>query len=193
MRLFIAIELSSEARAELERVQSQLKHRGFSELSYTKPEQLHLTLKFLGEIDEQKAGILISCLNTVALANEPFSLCLAATGFFPERGTPRVVWVSVEGPAEPGALLKVWRDSEKECIRAGFPAEDRPFSPHITLARVKDQFGAKRLPKVLSEVSVAKIEMKIEDVKLFQSVLKPTGAVHTIIHEARFSTLIKPY
>src|SRR3954447_24958676 len=138
MRLFIAIELSEDVRAQLARVQNVLK-LVLPKASYTKPENLHVTLKFLGETDAKKQGQLVESLamiRTEAVRLEPEKV-----DCFPNRGPVRIVTSALGGSVKP--LRALHEAIEQRCKFLGYEREQRAFRPHVTLARARPVLPAR--------------------------------------------------
>jgi len=171
MRLFIAIELPEDVKRILGRMCSDIPGA-----RWVAPEQLHLTLSFLGELDEAAMKRLDGELAGIQAPG--FDLHFAGTGCFPNRRQPRVLWVGLEPEPLLNSLAALVR---KAVLACDIPQEDRPFSAHITLARLKfpashevaaflDQSQKQKLPTV-----------SVREFVLFQSRLTPDGAIHTPI------------
>lgn len=169
-RLFVAIELPEWVKAELSGLSF-----GLPNTNWVPDEQLHLTLRFIGEVDKVQFEEIAQALTEVQL--DPFDLVLEGVGTFPPRGTPTVLWVGVE-KSEP--LLQLRRRVDSALNQAGVPPEGRKFSPHITLARLKDA-PMSRLGPFLTGHALYKLEpFEIEEFHLFSSQLTSKGAIHTL-------------
>jgi len=174
-RLFFALELSAELRAELSHLQSRGERRLAGRMRLSAPEQLHLTLRFLGEVSEPAAGFLMMSLPAALLSSAPFELELAGSGCFPPTGTPRVWWA---GLANSTALEKLVEQLETLVRRAGLPAPDHPFSPHITLARLAGAPGIEALRSTLEGLTPRPLHQRVEQVNLMESQRGPAGSVY---------------
>ena len=179
MRLFVAVELSDEARRAVASEQERLRTllgASASGLRWVQPEHLHLTMVFLGEIDERRVPPVVEAVERPAAA-APFTMSLGGIGVFPARGAPRAVWIAVGEGKDP--LIRVQQEIAGRLAAAGVVLDDRPFNPHLTLARWKDGGkGADR--RRLTEGSggtVARTE--VTSVTLFQSRLSSTGPTYT--------------
>ncbi|HHW14226.1 MAG TPA: RNA 2',3'-cyclic phosphodiesterase [Firmicutes bacterium] len=134
LRVFIAVDLPSSLQGRLGSVAERL-HGLPGDARWVSAAHLHLTLRFLGELEPASVELVKETVGRVASRHRPFSLALGGLGLFPERGAPNVVWVGVDaGRAE---LMALQRDLERELELSGFPPEDRPFTPHLTLARLR--------------------------------------------------------
>jgi 2'-5' RNA ligase len=178
MRLFIAIPLSVEIKKALADCQEILKPK-ISGAKWVEPEGIHLTVKFLGETNERRVGDIAACCQRVVEAVEPFQISLSGIGGFPNLVIPRVIWVGISEGKE--AVCQIARDLEASLKEIGFPKEARPFSPHLTLARIK---FPKRVSLIASEPEIRK--MKASSIQLIQSTLTPKGATYQVLKEIRF-------
>ncbi len=177
MRTFIAIEMTAEVKAGMKELQDKLRKSG-ADVAWTRPEGVHLTLKFLGEVDAATVERLGDALEEAVKGSRPFTLEVRGTGVFPTPKSPRVVWVGLEGGID--ALAALYEKVEAVCEGLGFAREGRPFKPHITLGRVKSLRGRESLMKALAgfeHVELGKIDA--EAVSVMKSELKPSGAVYT--------------
>lgn len=155
--------------------------RSFRGVSWVKPESIHLTIKFLGEIDDAKVRAVAAGLEKAAQGIGPFNLELEGVGAFPNNRAPRVIWAGIKKCIE---LEKLQQNVEKSLASIGFEAEDRPFTPHLTLCRIKSAEDGRALGKLLSEVRPeAKAAFPVTSFAFIKSVLKPSGAEYTPIRE----------
>ena len=180
MRTFIAIDLESGLKTALQGLIWTLKTTG-ADVRWTQTNGLHLTLKFLGEIDEEKSAVVKRTLRDVAGRHASFPLRLEGTGAFPGEHNPRVLWA---GFAAETGLLVFQDELERELEREGFPREERAFHPHLTLGRVK---GPVRVRDAMLELEKHRRdslgEMTVHKVALFESRLRPEGAEYRILAE----------
>ena len=189
MRAFIAIEISEEIKDTLGQIESHLKYAG-ADVKWVKPEIAHLTLKFLGEIDEKKAGEVRAALDGVARSMRQFEVTLKDIGAFPKIEHPRVIWVGLDKGA--GQALALASAVDEALVKTGFAKEERPFSPHITIGRVRSPLNKDKLKEKMASASSA-FQLssvpahKVGSVVLFQSTLTPQGPIYTKIYEPRFT------
>ncbi len=183
MRTFIAIELDEEIKERLYFFLLELK-RISQNIKWVKKEAMHLTLKFLGEIKEEKRIKIESILETVSNKFSPFPVRLQGTGTFPPgKKNPRVIWVRIE---ENQSLKSLQAELEDELEKLGFPKEKREFHPHLTLGRVKaPSYLGGLLTQLERERETLFGEMKAHKITFFQSILKPTGAEYKALSEFR--------
>ncbi len=174
MRLFVAINLPEEERARLEQEVRALRGARLP-VRWVAADALHLTLKFLGEVPDARVGEIEHALKEVAGAFAPFRLELRGLGAFPNPRSPRVVWVGVHAPAELGRLAGA---VEEAMAGLGFPRENRPFSPHLTLGRAERDArpGDFRPLAALAERFTFRAEVEARSADLMRSHLSPRGA-----------------
>lgn len=181
LRSFIAIDLSEPVSAELAEFQRELKKCG-PDVRWTRPENIHLTLKFLGDIEKERADEIAEKLKGVCAGLSGFSLRISGTGVFPDRRSPRVLWAGVELNDE---IIRLRKAVEDTAASLGFEREKRRFSPHLTLGR----FRSSRCNKEVVEIIEASSEkmfgiIEVDSVLLMRSDLGPKGAKYTKIAEA---------
>ncbi len=187
VRAFIAIELGAELKRSLESVQIKLRDAPSARrVRWVSPENMHLTLKFLGNIDAARIPDFSAALNRVAAQYAPFELTAHALGCFPNTRRPNVVWVGLEGNLI--ALTKLANDIDVACTALGVAPEERAFSPHLTLGRVsreaspadRDAIGGaiERFPR--NDFG----SIHADKVHLIRSDLRPGGPIYTILETA---------
>jgi 2'-5' RNA ligase len=185
MRLFIAIHLPDEVKAAIEGAFSPIYQQRPRGLRFVKPDNIHLTLKFLGDTDGGLLPELTGSLDEVAAALNSFSLAIAGAGAFPHLKRPRVFWVGISGDVEIIAALA--KEVNDACAGLGFPGEKRAYSPHLTVARVKDNEGLSDMTKLVAELEESDFGIEpfeVTSFSLVRSTLTPRGAVYEDI--ARF-------
>lgn len=181
MRTFIAIDLTQEIKTKITEYILKLAKYG-AQIRWVREEGMHLTLKFLGEISQDKVQKVQSLLQKISEHHGPFSLKLIGTGTFPrERRNIRVIWIGVEDSPQ---MMKLQEEIEEKLDSIGFPKENRPFHPHLTLGRVK---STKNIQPVLQELAkqseICFGDMNVGKISLFQSILKPSGAEYSVLSE----------
>jgi 2'-5' RNA ligase len=177
LRLFIAIELPDEIKQGVARVQEGIRKAGASAV-WTRPEGIHLTLKFLGEVPETKVQEIMTALNAVPEGFGKLKLEVAGAGAFPNAKNPRVLWVGVTGDTVKLASLQAAVEDGME--RLGFEREARKFSPHLTLARIKFPRPRDNWQQVLGGIQDVRLGgFEARQVNLMKSELKREGAVYT--------------
>lgn len=188
MRIFFAVAPSQEALARIEGVVSVLRRRARSdEIRWSVPENLHFTLKFLGEQTEERASLAIEVAREVSLVSAPFEIRLASLGAFPSPTRPRVLWM---GAAEPSAsaLITLSERLDRGLAEAGFDPESRPFHPHLTLARGRSRDAGEDLARLLSKMGdLGEVATSLADgFVLMQSELSRAGSSYSILERFSF-------
>lgn len=189
IRIFIAIELTSEIRKELAAVQDKLK-KCRADVRWVEPNNIHLTLRFLGYISESQLKNVFKATGLAVRGISPFHLSFSGWGAFPVLDNPRVIWVGVKEGAE--ILSRINRNLEGILKRNGFPpvccagtgrAEKREYHPHLTLGRVKSSKNkAGLIESVKSERGCSLGSMEVEKVTVLQSLLKAEGPEYKPLH-----------
>jgi 2'-5' RNA ligase len=185
VRLFVALNLPDRTRHALWDAISPLRDLDLP-VSWVRPEGIHVTLKFLGEVEESRQGELTTALGAAAAGVRPLPLVLGGFGAFPAIARPRVLWVGIE--PEP-ALELLQHGVERQFAPLGFPTEARTFHPHVTVGRArKDARPAAfaGLESRLERLSFAETVM-VESVDLMCSTLQRGGAVYQVAHRERLS------
>jgi 2'-5' RNA ligase len=187
LRLFIAVELTPELRQAIGRVQAELRGQLPPRVvRWTDPDGIHLTLKFLGDTPGEKTPAIVQAMTAAAAGFAPCTLAVAGLGCFPSPRQPRVLWVGV--PAVPKALTGVQRALDLHLARLNYPRETRAFSPHLTLGRVNDRATAderQTLSALLGRMQIAELgQLPVQELVLFQSDLRPQGAIYTALARA---------
>ena len=178
-RLFIAIELPSNVRRTLaDHIQRLREALPEASASWAREENLHLTLKFLGDTELNRVDALSQAIQRAANAAEPFEINIESCGAFPPNGAPRVLWVGVQDPR--GQLASLQRKLEDECANVGFAREQRPFRPHLTIARIRNPRGASRLGQVHKEAGFDPETVVVSHLALIRSELLSNGSRHTV-------------
>ncbi len=185
IRCFVAIPLAAEVVSGITRIQGRLRELDL-DASWPRPEGLHLTLKFLGEIEELQVPEVARAMGRAVEGRGSLDLAVRGLGAFPRRSDPRVVWVGVEGGP---ALQDLQSAVEDELVRLGFPREDRRFHPHLTAARVKSRRNVARLIRFLETEVVELGGFRAEQVNLYQSLLRPEGAQYRVLETAALGRL----
>ena len=177
IRTFIAIELPEKILTPIRQVQGHLRDYGFK-IRWVPPTNIHLTLKFLGDIDASEIEKIGHAILKSVEAYEPLSLGTKEIGVFPDLKNPRVVWVGVCGMVDP--LIKLQQSLQENLDLIGFPKEKRRFKAHLTLGRIKTKVPRERLQGAIQKYQSFQTEAFVADrITLFKSDLKPSGAIYT--------------
>jgi 2'-5' RNA ligase len=184
LRAFVALLLPERVRAGLAAVSEELRGQTRG-LSWVSPDNLHLTLRFLGEIDPVMLERARDAVAAAAATVAPFTVTLGGLGGFPAGRAPRVLWASVATGGE--RVEALFAELEAALVARGVPGETRAFHPHVTLARARDPRGAKELLKVLG-AGPAFGEVRVEALHLMRSELSPRGARYGVLTAAPFGS-----
>jgi 2'-5' RNA ligase len=179
IRSFVAIELSDQMRSELGQVQESLKSKGIADqVRWVKPEGIHLTLKFLGNVPADNVKEISVAVEQASQGIAPFDISLCGLGCFPTTSRPNVLWIGLEGDTV--SLVKLQSTIEASLSRLGYPEENRKYTPHLTLGRVNRRVGSadrRRLGDLIQTHSIEPLGgMKVSEVSLMKSQLSPSGA-----------------
>jgi RNA 2',3'-cyclic 3'-phosphodiesterase len=167
-RLFLAIDLPDEIKASLTGFTREL-----PSAKWVGPEELHLTLRFIGEVDEKTCSLIKGALSKLSF--EAFPLTLCGVGHFPPGKHPRVLWVGMD-PSN--SLMRLQQELELALIDAGIAPDERRFSPHITLARLKESAPGMVLRFETAHADLACAPFQVREFILFSSILTHQGAIH---------------
>jgi len=181
MRCFVAVDLSDETRDAIAKAQADLRAAApRADVGWIDPAKMHLTLKFLGEVEEARRDAIDTALADVARRHGPFALTAGGAGAFPGPSRPRVLWTGLVGGLREIGLLAV--DVERACARLGFPLEARPFRGHVTLGRVRSPRGVGRAIRAMDALDGAVFgTWTVREVVLYRSHL---GGSHGARYEA---------
>ena len=183
IRTFIAIELPESVRSALGQIQDQLRKGDYASVKWVAPSSIHLTLKFLGDVDVNKVQFLSEALSEASKGITPFQLNLEKSGAFPNLRNPRVIWVGLAGDID--TLGKLQQNIENALNPLGFPPEGRRFSPHLTLGRVRDKASSHNKRNLGEAVSALKVasssSFEVQSVSLMRSVLSREGAIYSCL------------
>ena len=181
IRSFIAIEIPPPLKSRMEEIQRVLR-RTDADVKWVRPAAIHLTLKFLGSIRQEDVERISQALTPIVADGESFEVRVQGMGCFPNPRNPRVVWLGVDQGRE--ALASLQGAIEKGMAELSFPPEDRPFSPHLTMGRVRSPRGRVGLAQAIEKHQGVPIgSFQAQEVILFRSELRPSGAVYTKLKE----------
>ena len=185
-RLFCAIELPDALKARVAehvaRLRSTFTH---VRASWEKPEKLHITLKFLGDVEVSRVEELARASRRAAEKVCPFELTIEEAGVFPPHGQPRVLWLGIGG--DDVRLSSLHQSLEDECAAAGFPRETRAFRPHLTVARLRSPQDARKLAAAHLEAGFEPQTFKASELVLMRSELGRGGSRYDVVSRAPFS------
>jgi 2'-5' RNA ligase len=184
IRAFIAIELPDSIKSSLSLLQNDLKRSTSAPVKWVAPNSIHLTLKFLGNISQEKIPEISDAIDKTTRQTAPFSLELSHLGAFPNTHSPRVVWIGLKGDIDTLTVLQ--KNIESSLIPYGFPPEGKGFSPHLTLGRIREKLlpeDRRRLGELIASTEVSSTSRFTADsVNLMRSTLTPSGAVYRCLH-----------
>lgn len=185
LRLFVAVELTDEARSAIRDVIEGVVESGVKNLRPVRPETVHLTLKFLGDVPPNRVQDLAKTLKPVAGALTPFSVVLSGSGVFPSPAKTRVLWLGIGGDTT--ALSELQLGIEDAVASLGFARDRKPFSPHLTVARLDNR--ASRSDRSLAAEALASlphpdgVEIPVLSISIMRSILGRGGATHRRLAE----------
>lgn len=186
IRAFIAIDIPAAIQQKLNEITTRLQSLDQTKaVRWVAARNIHLTLKFLGEVSQTNLELLTKIIQVEAVKHRPFELEVGELGAFPSIRRPRVIWIGITAPSD---LLTLQHGVEAETIRLGYAAEERPFSPHLTLARISHNASpddVRRIGEILSTQKVGSLgRVSVTRVMLFRSDLQPGGAIYTPLFNA---------
>jgi RNA 2',3'-cyclic 3'-phosphodiesterase len=192
LRAFIAVEIPLEIKKAIAAEIANLHNGAGHAVRWVAVENIHLTLKFLGEISPASVVLLSQMLQAECNQHTPFDITVSGLGCFPSSHRPRIIWIGLNVPPE---LNRLQHKLEAATARMGYTVEDKPFSPHLTIGRVREQ----AVPADLNNIHSALEKLHVgslgtftaQAVHLFKSDLKPAGPVYTSLFSARLGNFEK--
>lgn len=188
IRSFIALELPGDVKETVALIIKRLRPAQHRYVKWVSPEGTHLTVKFLGNISTVQIAQITDIMKTAAAKVPPLDLRLGGLGMFPNEQRPRVIWVALDGNTEPLAVMQ--REIEKALAPLGFAPENRAFTPHLTLGRVRDNATPEDRREIAGIVLGKKIDYNssftLRELSLMKSTLTPTGAIYSRLDSAPF-------
>jgi 2'-5' RNA ligase len=195
IRAFIAVELDAALRAGIAGTQARLRRAlaktiPDARLQWVRAESIHLTLKFLGSVEERRVSEIAEAVGRALSDHRAMTVEVGGLGVFPDLQRPRVLWIGLSGPepasGHPQGVTMLAAAVDRALGTIGFPPEDRPFSPHLTLARIKER--AREVGQALQDLGVLESpppvgRLHVRSVSLMKSELHPSGAVYARLHE----------
>ncbi|MEI6519248.1 MAG: RNA 2',3'-cyclic phosphodiesterase [bacterium] len=186
MRLFIAIDLSADIQAENSRLVKELGLREYSGVRIVPSQNIHLTLKFIGDFDDRKIPGLCAAIRESIAEVSPFRITLNSCGVFPPRDNVNVVWTGVSDKA--GKLNNLVNQIDETCLLFNIQKEKRSFTPHLTIARVKRECRDSEVIRRKIQLAIPKeITQTVNEIILFASDLRSTGSVYTVVEKFELS------
>lgn len=180
-RTFCAIELPDEVRARLQdHVRRMRETVPDASASWSRPENIHLTLKFFGNVPTEKLPRISEAASRATQAFPSFQLSIGGTGAF----RTQVLWIGVEDPS--GQLSALQQRFEDECAREEFAKENRAYRPHLTIARIRRPEGARKLAETHLQAKFESVDVTVNEIVIFRSELSPKGSRYTAISKHAF-------
>lgn len=177
VRTFISIDLPESIKSRLDGLQKMLREIE-AQVSWTKPSNIHLTLKFLGNVEASRIENISKAVGVAARGIRPFEIEISGSGCFPSPRKPRVLWVGFSNMPEP--LKHLHSNIENELARVGFPPETRSFSPHLTIGRIRMPHNSTRVAEALISQGFEAEGFTAREVNVMRSDLRPTGSIYTV-------------
>ena len=179
IRVFLAFPLPADIIDAIREAQKCLKDQGIR-MAWVKPENVHLTLKFLGEISPEAIRLAMGAAEAAAAGAAPMALTVKGLGVFPDARRPRVVWAGLGGRAQ--SLIDFQAGLEENLANVGFERERRRFAAHLTLGRIKKPIPPAKLVSALDACAgLTSREFRLDGLALYRSELRPEGAVYTVL------------
>ena len=185
-RIFVGVDISDEARraaaAHIDDLRSKFRD---VRVGWERPEKLHLTLKFVGDVDNAILPDLTASISEIASRHAFLDLALKGTGVFPSNKKPRILWLGVTGEAS--ALQRIQTGIEHEFEKFGIAAEKREFNPHLTIGRIREPERARALADSHSAAEFEPVTFRVTEIVTFESKLLPSGSVYQTVARAQLS------
>lgn len=176
IRTFVCLDLSQSLKSRLEKLELDLQKASVTKVSWVKAKNLHLTLKFLGDVAESDIQKIKSSIEEVALITKSFTLESAEIGAFPNFRRPRIFWVGIKDLT--ATLLPMQQKLEQSLVNKGFAPSEKNFSPHLTIGRVKEGTGQDIVSNI-NQIKFLPETFSVKDLILMKSDLSPTEAVYS--------------
>lgn len=184
-RVFCAVELPGEVRARLEDHVRRLRQEvPDAAASWTRVENIHLTLKFFGDVEVKRIEKISAAAERAVKQFSTFRIDVGETGVFPKPSRPQVLWIGVSDPS--GQLSALQERFENECAAEGFEKENRAYRPHLTIARLRKPEGARRLADTHLQMKFETTQINLKELVVFRSELSPKGSRYTPISTVSF-------
>jgi RNA 2',3'-cyclic 3'-phosphodiesterase len=192
IRAFIAVEFPDEMKNRLADFQAGLKGPGRNFVKWVDPKLMHLTLKFLGNQGPEKIEVIKKVMEAAAGHCKPFTLSTGLTGCFPNPKNLRIFWLGLEGDVD--RLSSLQKGVEGSLAKQGFPVESRPFTAHLTLARLRDECTMQERASFASLIQSAcfkpPLSFAVDHIALMKSTLTPRGPVYSRLAEFKLAAQV---
>ena len=181
LRTFLAFDLPAEVTRQIADIQRQLAGSGL-QLKWVRPENVHLTVKFLGDIPKTDVDQVSAAAAAVTREAAPMNLRLKGLGVFPGMKRPRVLWAGLTGDTR--RLIDFHQRLDESLAGAGFPADKREFTAHLTIARLRQSIDPRRLAEAMEAAGqFPETDLPARQLTLYKSDLQPSGAVYTVLRQ----------
>ncbi|MEJ5299556.1 MAG: RNA 2',3'-cyclic phosphodiesterase [Thermodesulforhabdaceae bacterium] len=185
IRTFIAIDLPESVKKDLKTLQNSLIPSATKEIRWVNPEGIHLTLKFLGDVELNRISEIEAVIADISKQHKPFELTPQGCGVFPSWKSIRVIWVGLVGDLDP--LKALYAEIEERLEHLGFARENREFTPHLTIGRAKNISRSEKLSQTLAKFTTFKSSpFVVDEIVLFKSTLTPSRAIYQKLSSASF-------
>ncbi|MBI4810629.1 MAG: RNA 2',3'-cyclic phosphodiesterase [Ignavibacteriales bacterium] len=178
IRTFIAFDTPDPIKKEMSQLQMELKNSN-ADVKWEVESKFHVTIKFLGNIDESILQKVIDHCQSIVESSPRFDVVYQTLGCFPNKKHPRVIWIGCQN--ENGVLQKLKISLDKALLPLGFKIEDRAFHPHITLGRVRTPKGIQNLTPMLENLNFEPRKASINEILIMKSILKSEGSIYSIL------------
>lgn len=182
IRTFICFELPKDVKKVILELQNRLRTFGKG-VAWSRIDGVHLTLKFLGNVEQERIESIAAAVARACNGGAPLDMTLAQAGAFPNVKHPRVYWLGVNEPT--GRLLTLQQNIESALAEFDFPKDERPFSPHLTLGRVKHLDEPEKIARALSMYQPPAVSFTVDEVVVMKSELQQAGAEYTPLHRIK--------
>lgn len=182
IRSFVAIDIPESIRQQLDDLILKLRESR-ADVKWVKPKSIHLTLKFLGNVEEDRIPKIIDVMRKIVENVSPFTVSVEGTGVFPNERRPRVLWVGVQKGSE--TLIRLASNLDSRLTALGFEREKRSYSPHLTLGRVRSSKRIESVMDLFHSAAFQESDFYCEDIHLMKSDLRPEGAVYTVLEKIK--------
>jgi RNA 2',3'-cyclic 3'-phosphodiesterase len=194
LRSFIAVEIPVEIQSAIaQSIAPLIKTLPKPLIRWVDPQNVHLTLKFLGDVSSANLVRLAEAIKVEAASHEIFSMSVGGIGAFPTHGRARVIWIGLDAPP---ALAALQRGVDAVAAQLGYPTEERPFSPHLTIGRVAQNASAPDSQRIHAALDATKVgilgTVRVQAVHIFKSDLQPGGSVYTLLYSLSMKIKEKP-
>ncbi len=179
IRTFIAIEIPSYIKQKIEKFTAKYREERLP-IKWVNNDSLHLTVKFLGDVESERIGLINNALHEALSDVNSFSVIVGSCSVFPHRKSPRILWIGLTDRDE--TLQKVYEKTEEALNDLGFAPEKRAFSPHLTIGRIKGRIPAAFTERFLAD-NFPPMSFEVKSINVMKSTLKPSGAVYTVLQE----------